>query len=200
MSVSYNQQFIPVTVCSLSVDEGALVLTQPAAWSEFLARSEARALDVRPSVTWIFALSRCLPRAELYAAFLMSFGPPNDLFDDYKQTFSWWLNLTVDVGHLMQRDAPGPVLHMILRASDYRGGTRIMLAWPGAAPPEAAAFTSEVYDRLLARLTWLVGYRVGYLRAQGLLPDWHLRCPETKGSFGCRGVEFFDEDGRAAPG
>lgn len=197
MPVTWNTRTVPVEIGALSLDDDTLVLAPPARWSDFIHRRNARSVTVEPSIHWRFYLSKEIPRAELHTAFLMSFGEPNDLFDDWKQSFSWWLNLSLDVGRLMGRDSPGPRLELILRASDYRGGTDIRLLWPKGPPAEAAAFTQEVYDRLLYKLAYLVGFRVGSLEVRGMLPDWSLRCPETRGRFGCRRGTFFDVEGPA---
>lgn len=201
MSVTWTRKIVPVEVGSLDLDDHTLVLTAPARWIEFIGRGSARHVAVEASLHHRISLFRTLPRAELYSVFLMSFGAPNDSMDPYKQSFSWWLNLSLDVGRLMKAATAGPTLDLVLRASDLRGGTHIELWWPGAEPPTAAALTQEVYDQLLARLAYLVGFRLGYLEIQGLLPDWSLRCPETHGRFGCRRGQCFEvEDEERAEG
>lgn len=196
--VEITERQFTIRAPEVRIAEGALVLRPPALWADTLRRRGplSRGVSTSPSLGWRFNLQTAIPRAELYTTLLSLFGPPNDLFDDYKQNFSWWLDLHVDVGRLLGA-AGAPHLELVVRLSDYKGGSEIRLWWPhpGPSAAEEAALTEAVYDKVLHWLSFFVGFRCGYLMATQAVPEWSLECRYSRGRFGARDGQFFDEEG-----
>jgi len=135
--------------------------------------------------------------AKIVGALWSCFGPPQDIYDDWKQSYSFYFDLTIQ-HQLMDNQFSDSVL-LLMEVCDWKGGPDIRLRMPirGGKQEEMLEDGKDILtdEMRLYSLANFVGFIKGYAES-GRLHDFERRYPygEYQGKkYGVRNGIPFDE-------
>ncbi len=125
------------------------------------------------------------------------FGPPQDIYDDWKQSYSFYFDLTIQ--RQLMDDRFSDALLLLIEVCDWKGGPDIRLRMPirGGKQDEILEDGKDILtdEMRLYSLAYFLGFIKGYAKS-GRLHDFERRYPygEYQGKkYGVRNGIPFDE-------